>query len=93
MISQSKNLLLLCGLSLSLPACAPSLPMLAIGAATYIAQTQFAKPQEAPMEPSVKKKAAVSQPREVASPVTKKSARQGPVQCRRVDGGTECTMS
>jgi hypothetical protein len=90
---QGKNLLLLCGLSLILPACAPSLPMLAIGAAAYVAQTQLSQPQEAPAEPSAKTKTAVKQHEEVSSTLGKKGSRKLPAHCRRVNGGTECKVS
>jgi len=88
-----KNLLLVCGLSLILSACAPTLPMLAIGAATYVAQTQLSKPQEAPAEPLAKPKAAVKQHEEVSSTLAKKGSRKLPAHCRRVNGGTECNLS
>ncbi|NOT58199.1 MAG: hypothetical protein HOP18_26645 [Deltaproteobacteria bacterium] len=88
-----KKLLFLCGLSLLCPACAPSLPMLAIGAVAYVAQTQLMKPQEEPAEPPVKTKAVVKRQKSTSSTVAKKSPRKLPTHCRRVEGGTECTMS
>lgn len=88
---QGKDLLLLCGFSLILTACAPSLPMLAIGAAAYVAQTQLSKP-EAPEEPPPKAKATVKQKEPTSSPVAKKSSRRLPEHCRRVSNGTECTL-
>jgi hypothetical protein len=91
---QRKNLLLVFGLSLILPACAPTLPMLAIGAATYVAQTQLSKPQETPAEPPApaKTKTAVEQKKLASPPVAKKGSRRLSEQCRRVSGGTECTL-
>ena len=93
MNAQSKILPLLCGLSLLLPACAPSLPMLAIGAAAYVVQTQFLQPQEPPAEPPAKTKTVVKQQKGTSSSLAKKSSRKLPAHCRRVDGGTECKMS
>ena len=89
---QRKNLLLVFGLSLILPACAPTLPMLAIGAATYVAQTQLSKPQETPAEPPAKTETAVEQKKSASPPVAKKGSRRLSEQCRRVSGGTECTL-
>lgn len=88
---QGKNMLLLCGLALILPACAPSLPMLAIGAAAYVAQTQLSKP-EAAEDPPPKAKAAVKQKNSASSSIAEKSSRRLPEHCRRVSSGTECTL-
>jgi hypothetical protein len=108
MESQGKNLLLLCGFSLLLPACAPSLPMLAIGAVAYVAQTQLSKPQapETPppktkavtqqkkvASPPVKAGAARQQKKVVSPPVAKKSSRGFTEHCRQVNGRIECTRS
>jgi flagellar biosynthesis component FlhA len=65
MESQRKNLLLMCSLSLILPACAPSLPMLAIGGVAYIVQTQLSKSQDSEDPPSEKKTAV--KPKNTAS--------------------------
>jgi len=106
--AQRKSLLLLCGISLILPACAPSLPMLAIGAVAYIVQMQLSKPQ-APEEPPVKTETTVQQQKTASPPVKTEMARQQkkvvspPVakknpqgfteHCRQVKGRIECTRS
>lgn len=105
---QGKNLSLLCGLSLVLPACAPSLPMLAIGAVAYIVQMQLSKPQapeELPVKrettvqqqetasPPVKTGTAIQQKKAVSPPVTKKNPQGFTEHCRQVKGRIECTRS
>jgi hypothetical protein len=87
-----EKLLLLGALSFVLSACAPTLPMLAIGAASYVAQKQLTK-SEAPTEPSAKTEAPVKQKGAVSSSGENKSSRKTSTQCRRVNGGTECTLS
>lgn len=93
MTPRRKTLLFLCSLSWLLPACAPSLPLLAIGAVTYLAQTHLTRPQEDPAEPPAKTGTAVKRQKAASPTLTQQGPRKLPTSCRHVDGGTKCKIS
>ena len=83
------RLFVICTLATLLTSCAPSLPLLLIGGATYIAQNQWAKHKKEGDEQTAPHRQALNSPASRTVALPEKTL---PDHCHRIEGATVCRL-